>query len=58
MPSSVEKLEVVEHASMGSGDFKKQGWLEHSEVEQKRVLRKMDLHLLPFISLLYLLSFL
>lgn len=30
----------------------------HTEKERKRVLRKMDLHLLPFVSLLYLLSFL
>ncbi|KAF8893538.1 major facilitator superfamily domain-containing protein [Infundibulicybe gibba] len=28
------------------------------EADQKRVLRKMDLHILPFVSLLYLLSFL
>jgi hypothetical protein len=27
-------------------------------VHEKRVLRKLDLHLLPFVSLLYLLSFL
>ena len=31
---------------------------EALEVERKRVLRKMDLHLLPFVSILYLLSFL
>lgn len=29
-----------------------------SEVEIHRVLRKMDWHILPFVSLLYLLSFL
>ncbi|KAG5639040.1 hypothetical protein H0H81_007653 [Sphagnurus paluster] len=29
-----------------------------SEVEYKKLLRKLDIHLLPFISLLYLLSFL
>ena len=29
-----------------------------SEVNRKRVLRKMDIHLLPFVSFLYLLSFL
>jgi hypothetical protein len=27
-------------------------------VHEKRILRKLDLHLLPFVSLLYLLSFL
>ena len=27
-------------------------------VHEKRVLRKLDLHLVPFVSLLYLLSFL
>ncbi|CAA7260730.1 unnamed protein product [Cyclocybe aegerita] len=32
--------------------------LEVSEAERKRVLRKMDFHLLPFVSFLYLLSFL
>lgn len=32
--------------------------LAASEVEYKRLLRKLDLHLLPFVSLLYLLSFL
>ncbi|KIM45557.1 hypothetical protein M413DRAFT_430226 [Hebeloma cylindrosporum] len=29
-----------------------------SEVDRKRVLRKLDIHLLPFVSFLYLLSFL
>lgn len=29
-----------------------------TEKERARVLRKLDLHLLPFVSLLYLLSFL
>jgi hypothetical protein len=29
-----------------------------NETERKRILRKMDLNLLPFVSLLYLLSFL
>jgi hypothetical protein len=29
-----------------------------SEAKRKRVLRKLDVHLLPFISTLYLLSFL
>lgn len=28
------------------------------EVERKRVLRKLDVHLLPFVTVLYLLSFL
>jgi hypothetical protein len=31
------------------------GWDDRRE---RRVLRKMDIHLLPFVSLLYLLSFL
>jgi len=32
---------------------------EHvNEAEKERVLRRMDLYLLPFVSLLYLLSFL
>jgi hypothetical protein len=29
-----------------------------SDAERKRVLRKIDIHLLPFVSALYLLSFL
>jgi len=29
-----------------------------TDVERNRVLRKVDLHILPFVSLLYLLSFL
>jgi len=29
-----------------------------SEADRKKVLRKMDIHLLPFVSCLYLLSFL
>lgn len=29
-----------------------------SDVEQKKLMRKIDIHLLPFVSLLYLLSFL
>jgi hypothetical protein len=28
------------------------------EKHEKRILRKLDIHLLPFVSLLYLLSFL
>lgn len=28
------------------------------EIERKKVLRKMDIHILPFVSVLYLLSFL
>lgn len=32
--------------------------LATSEVDQRKVLRKLDLRLLPFVSLLYLLSFL
>ncbi|KAF9449671.1 MFS general substrate transporter [Macrolepiota fuliginosa MF-IS2] len=53
-----KKVDITENASVGSSNLRKDGWLEHSEAERKRVLRKMDFHLLPFISLLYLLSFL
>ena len=31
---------------------------ELSPAERARILRKLDVHLLPFVSLLYLLSFL
>lgn len=58
---------------MASEDFKEKDFVERdadiqngdedmihniSEAERKRVLRKLDIHLLPFISTLYLLSFL
>lgn len=38
-----------------TGDRWRDGWDDRRE---RRILRKMDIHLLPFVSLLYLLSFL
>jgi hypothetical protein len=50
------------HASEGSttsADDKGEGWRNGwDNRREQRVLRKMDIHLLPFVSLLYLLSFL
>ena len=55
---------------MASEELKGNEFLEHdagiqndedgviTEEKRKRVLRKLDVHLLPFISTLYLLSFL
>lgn len=45
----------VEHRSLGSGDDVSQ--LEMNGIDEKRLLRKIDLHLLPVLSLLYLLSY-
>jgi hypothetical protein len=49
----------LDHASdpevLKEGDQWRHG-IDH--VHEKRILRKLDLHLLPFVSLLYLLSFL
>jgi hypothetical protein len=32
--------------------------VEITDIARKKILRKLDVHLLPFVSLLYLLSFL
>lgn len=52
------EAKTIEGGSLSSGDTKDEVWVDHSEKERARILRKMDWHLLPFISLLYLLSFL
>ncbi|KXN82015.1 hypothetical protein AN958_03313 [Leucoagaricus sp. SymC.cos] len=57
MPENSEKMQT-EHASLSSGEMHKADLVDHTEEERGRVLRKMDWHLLPFVSLLYLLSFL
>lgn len=46
---------TYDHAYVPNNNDWEDGW-DHMRV--KRVLRKMDIHLLPFVSLLYLLSFL
>jgi hypothetical protein len=57
MSSEKEKLEIENSASLSvSGE--EGGHKLDSEARRRKVLRKMDWHLLPFISLLYLLSFL
>ena len=60
MDSSVEKGEA---AYMNSGDasgsdFKEEHVGLYRNAEEARMFRKMDIYLLPFVSLLYLLSFL
>jgi hypothetical protein len=45
----VEKLEVLESRSEETSEF--------SNVEDQKLLRKIDLHILPILTLLYLLSF-
>jgi len=53
---------VRKHGSEGSTtstDDKDERWRDGwDDRREQRVLRKMDIHLLPFVSLLYLLSFL
>ena len=47
-----------EGSTTSAGD-KDDGWRDGwDDRREQRVLRKMDIHLLPFVSLLYLLSFL
>lgn len=51
---SKEDESMREMAKIDSpGDF-----YERDSQEERRMFRKMDMHLLPFVSLLYLLSFL
>ncbi|KAJ3568006.1 hypothetical protein NP233_g5997 [Leucocoprinus birnbaumii] len=57
MAEKGEKMQTAERTSVGSGELEKIS-ADYSEEETARVLRKIDWHLLPFISLLYLLSFL
>ncbi|EIM82963.1 MFS general substrate transporter [Stereum hirsutum FP-91666 SS1] len=58
MPGSIEKedesmRETAKVDSPSPGDL-----YERDGKEERRIFRKMDMHLLPFVSLLYLLSFL
>lgn len=55
--SNLEK--ISSHTEVGYvGNDSERTNVTLSEEEYQRVLRKIDLHLLPFVSLLYLLSFL
>ncbi|KAF8149437.1 phthalate transporter [Crassisporium funariophilum] len=56
--SEKHSSEVGEHEPTLPAKDEETTVMQHSEAERKKVLRKMDLHLLPFISFLYLLSFL
>jgi hypothetical protein len=53
---SEKKAGSVDIATPSSGSGVELGHI--TEEDKQKVLRKMDWHLLPFISLLYLLSFL
>ncbi len=57
---SVPTTEKAEKASYDEDTAvpTKEPQVELSEVAHKKILRKLDAHLLPFVSLLYLLSFL
>ena len=54
MPSSVEK----ELKSGGVLNFQDEPLSTVGDVEKGRIWRKLDIHLLPLVTLLYLLSFL
>jgi hypothetical protein len=53
-----EKQDPALNDSSGTGALKDGDQWRHGidPVHEKRILRKLDLHLLPFVSLLYLLS--
>jgi hypothetical protein len=57
MADTKEITKISQHASVNSIVELRKDWVEQSEKERAKVLRKMDWNLLPFISLLYLLSF-
>ena len=47
-----------ERSTKGIDDHDESWWVGWDDRRERRVLRNMDIHLLPFVSLLYLLSFL
>jgi hypothetical protein len=53
-----EKSSNDETFSRNSKDVDEDRGAVLSETERNRILRKIDVHILPFVSLLYLLSFL
>jgi hypothetical protein len=55
--SQKEKISFDERNTSAASDDHELGAVV-SHAERQRVLRKLDIHLLPFVSLLYLLSFL
>ena len=58
MATEKEKASVDHVSSPAESDKFQYLEVDELERERNRILRKMDWHLLPFISLLYLLSFL
>jgi hypothetical protein len=56
--SSEKSLGVEDRYDSANAGKIEDARIEFSEVERRRVVRKVDVHLLPFISALYLLSFL
>ena len=52
-----EKVEVERPGASTNSDSDLEG-IAHGHVNEKKLLRKLDLRLLPAVSILYLLSFL
>lgn len=57
MAASLEKEEIDVQDNVSS-ELKEGPLTDYEKKEERRIFRKMDLYLLPFVSLLYLLSFL
>ncbi|TFY66688.1 hypothetical protein EVG20_g4407 [Dentipellis fragilis] len=55
---SLEKADIGSTHEHASSDLKAESLVETDVAEERRIFRKLDWHLLPFVSLLYLLSFL
>lgn len=54
-----EHPDLEGHASVDLDESGDESWRDNIDTKhEKRILRKLDIHLLPFVSLLYLLSFL
>ncbi len=56
--ASNELLDTKLSFEHDTGGHEKDLSITISETERRRLLRKIDIHILPFISVLYLLSFL
>ena len=52
---SSDKVLIVEDANASKNEDER---IEFTDEERRRIVRKVDIHLLPFISALYMLSFL
>jgi sugar phosphate permease len=56
--SSDKVLVIEDHFDPANAGKAEDDIIEFTEAERRRIVRKVDIHLLPFISALYLLSFL